>query len=264
MRKFQRVEFPLALETDCGLFMVDNCDSEFPPQIQFDVRGNLETVGGGGSIPPECSVIELPRSGTPQSDELFGLLSAEFIVEWNVSADCSQCHERGGQCLTNNMNQFRCKREKSRLKLILATSISGGAFLLLLCTFVSYIIWRRKKRINEGYFFLEAYLLIPPQIQTSNAKASTLYSLFSHTQNLKRPLIASILLKNSEMEALEPYTTSDAEVRRMTTSVAELAFGCLQLEKDLRPSMDEVLDFLINIQSGEDGKCDGTDNNTKS
>lgn len=37
---------------------------------------------------------------------------------------------------------------------------------------------------------------------------------------------------------------SDAEVTRMTTSVAEIAFRCLQLEKEMRPSMAEVLAFL--------------------
>ncbi|PIN23716.1 Serine/threonine protein kinase [Handroanthus impetiginosus] len=49
------------------------------------------------------------------------------------------------------------------------------------------------------------------------------------------------------------YGTDD-EVTRMTTSVAELAFWCLQLEKDMRPSMDEVVDFLKGIQTGEEGK----------
>ncbi|KAL3336789.1 hypothetical protein AABB24_029452 [Solanum stoloniferum] len=41
---------------------------------------------------------------------------------------------------------------------------------------------------------------------------------------------------------------SDAQVMRMTTSVAELAFQCLQLETDLRPKMDEVLETLKHIQ----------------
>ncbi|KAL8463352.1 hypothetical protein ACS0TY_034130 [Phlomoides rotata] len=44
---------------------------------------------------------------------------------------------------------------------------------------------------------------------------------------------------------------SDPEVTRMTTTVAELAFRCLQLEKDLRPSMDEVVTFLKDIKRGE-------------
>ncbi|KAH6771484.1 hypothetical protein C2S52_016287 [Perilla frutescens var. hirtella] len=39
----------------------------------------------------------------------------------------------------------------------------------------------------------------------------------------------------------------DAEVTRMTTSVAEIAFRCLQLEKEMRPSMAEVLAFLKDI-----------------
>ncbi|WRX13298.1 Protein kinase domain - like 10 [Theobroma cacao] len=42
---------------------------------------------------------------------------------------------------------------------------------------------------------------------------------------------------------------SDEEVTRMTTSVAELAFRCLQQEKEMRPSMEEVLEELQRIQS---------------
>uniref|UniRef100_A0A5B7A6H5 non-specific serine/threonine protein kinase n=1 Tax=Davidia involucrata TaxID=16924 RepID=A0A5B7A6H5_DAVIN len=44
---------------------------------------------------------------------------------------------------------------------------------------------------------------------------------------------------------------SDAMVYRMTTSVAELAFRCLQREKDMRPTMEEVLEVLKEIQSDE-------------
>ncbi|KAJ8548273.1 hypothetical protein K7X08_030742 [Anisodus acutangulus] len=44
---------------------------------------------------------------------------------------------------------------------------------------------------------------------------------------------------------------SDTLVKKMTISVAKLAFRCLQLEKDIRPTMDEVLDILRKIQGGE-------------
>ncbi|PHT48235.1 putative serine/threonine-protein kinase [Capsicum baccatum] len=44
---------------------------------------------------------------------------------------------------------------------------------------------------------------------------------------------------------------SNAEVRKMTISVAELAFQCLQLEKEMRPTIDEVLEVLKAIQKGE-------------
>ncbi|KAK0573981.1 hypothetical protein LWI29_016587 [Acer saccharum] len=43
----------------------------------------------------------------------------------------------------------------------------------------------------------------------------------------------------------------DEEVKRTTTSVAELAFLCLQQIKEMRPSMDVVLEELHRIKSGE-------------
>ncbi|KAK7314584.1 hypothetical protein VNO77_33110 [Canavalia gladiata] len=43
---------------------------------------------------------------------------------------------------------------------------------------------------------------------------------------------------------------SDQKVRKMINAVAELAFQCLQSSKDMRPSMEEVLDTLKDIQSG--------------
>ncbi|KAI4357763.1 hypothetical protein L6164_001691 [Bauhinia variegata] len=45
---------------------------------------------------------------------------------------------------------------------------------------------------------------------------------------------------------------SDNEVRRMIVSVAGVAFQCLQQEKELRPTMDEVSEALGRIASGED------------
>ncbi|KAF9674061.1 hypothetical protein SADUNF_Sadunf10G0088700 [Salix dunnii] len=44
---------------------------------------------------------------------------------------------------------------------------------------------------------------------------------------------------------------SDEEVKRMTTSVAELAFQCLHHDKEMRPSMENVLLQLKIIQGGE-------------
>ncbi|XP_044477113.1 LEAF RUST 10 DISEASE-RESISTANCE LOCUS RECEPTOR-LIKE PROTEIN KINASE-like 1.2 isoform X2 [Mangifera indica] len=41
---------------------------------------------------------------------------------------------------------------------------------------------------------------------------------------------------------------SDCKVRKMITAVAELAFQCLQAEKDMRPSMADVLEILKGIQ----------------
>ncbi|CAK7326627.1 unnamed protein product [Dovyalis caffra] len=53
-------------------------------------------------------------------------------------------------------------------------------------------------------------------------------------------------------ELIDPYLgyKLDEEIKRMTTSVAELAFLCLRQEKENRPSMIEVLEELKTIESG--------------
>ncbi|KAI4313889.1 hypothetical protein L6164_026835 [Bauhinia variegata] len=45
---------------------------------------------------------------------------------------------------------------------------------------------------------------------------------------------------------------SDNEVKKMIVAVVELAFRCLQQDRELRPAMDEVLEMLKRIASGED------------
>ncbi|PHU01975.1 hypothetical protein BC332_27226 [Capsicum chinense] len=54
---------------------------------------------------------------------------------------------------------------------------------------------------------------------------------------------------------------SDAKIWEMTTSVAELAFFCLQTDRDLRPTMVEVLDILKEIQTSEFGYDNRTESN---
>ncbi|XP_041014005.1 LEAF RUST 10 DISEASE-RESISTANCE LOCUS RECEPTOR-LIKE PROTEIN KINASE-like 1.2 [Juglans microcarpa x Juglans regia] len=55
-------------------------------------------------------------------------------------------------------------------------------------------------------------------------------------------------------ELIDPHLgfQSDDEVKRMTISVASLAFQCIQEGKELRPSMEEVLEALKGIQIGKD------------
>lgn len=61
------------------------------------------------------------------------------------------------------------------------------------------------------------------------------------------------ILKSAFDEVIDPSLgfETDAEVRRMTTSVAELAFQCLQVVKDMRPTMEEVHDALKLIKYSE-------------
>ncbi|KAE8077273.1 hypothetical protein FH972_015848 [Carpinus fangiana] len=60
--------------------------------------------------------------------------------------------------------------------------------------------------------------------------------------------------KSAFHELIDPHLgfESDKEVERMTILVAQLAFQCIQQDKETRPSMDEVLEALKQIQSGND------------
>ncbi|GMY18409.1 LEAF RUST 10 DISEASE-RESISTANCE LOCUS RECEPTOR-LIKE PROTEIN KINASE-like 1.1 isoform X1 [Fagus crenata] len=59
-------------------------------------------------------------------------------------------------------------------------------------------------------------------------------------------------------ELIDPHLgfQSDDVVKTMAILVAELAFRCLQQDKEMRPSMDEVLEALKTIQSGDDARED--------
>ncbi|XP_062145473.1 LEAF RUST 10 DISEASE-RESISTANCE LOCUS RECEPTOR-LIKE PROTEIN KINASE-like 1.1 isoform X2 [Alnus glutinosa] len=64
--------------------------------------------------------------------------------------------------------------------------------------------------------------------------------------------------KSAFHELIDPHLgfESDKEVERMTISVAQLAFQCIQQDKETRPCMDEVLEALKQIQSGNDAAED--------
>lgn len=61
------------------------------------------------------------------------------------------------------------------------------------------------------------------------------------------------IMRGSYNELIDPSLGfgTDEEIMRMTTSVAELAFGCIQQEKDMRPTMEGVVDALKEIRGGE-------------
>ncbi|XP_059454770.1 LEAF RUST 10 DISEASE-RESISTANCE LOCUS RECEPTOR-LIKE PROTEIN KINASE-like 1.1 [Corylus avellana] len=78
-----------------------------------------------------------------------------------------------------------------------------------------------------------------------------------HEINLAKLAINKIE-KSAFHELIDPHLgfESDKEVERMTILVAQLAFHCIQQDKEMRPSMDEVLEALKQIQSGSDAPVD--------
>ncbi|KAL5553093.1 hypothetical protein UlMin_040494 [Ulmus minor] len=73
-----------------------------------------------------------------------------------------------------------------------------------------------------------------------------------HEINLSNLAISKIQ-KGAYQELVDPFLgfDSDSEVKRMTIAVGDLAFHCLQQDKEMRPSMDEVLEELKMIEIGQ-------------
>ncbi|GMN38627.1 hypothetical protein TIFTF001_007858 [Ficus carica] len=73
-----------------------------------------------------------------------------------------------------------------------------------------------------------------------------------HEINLSNLAISKIK-KRAYNELVDPRLgfDTDSEAKRMTIAVAELAFQCLQKDKETRPSMDDVLEELKRIESGK-------------
>ncbi|KAL8257225.1 hypothetical protein R6Q59_029266 [Mikania micrantha] len=75
-----------------------------------------------------------------------------------------------------------------------------------------------------------------------------------HRLDINLANMAMIKIQNHMLHELVDksigFETNDS-VRRMTTLVAELAFRCLQQEREMRPTMKEVLETLRGIQNGD-------------
>ncbi|XP_028757879.1 LEAF RUST 10 DISEASE-RESISTANCE LOCUS RECEPTOR-LIKE PROTEIN KINASE-like 1.1 isoform X2 [Neltuma alba] len=59
--------------------------------------------------------------------------------------------------------------------------------------------------------------------------------------------------RNEFEELVDPCLgiEKDSEVKKKVFAVGELAFQCLQIDKEMRPSIDEVLELLRNIEGGK-------------
>ncbi|KAE9453907.1 hypothetical protein C3L33_14193, partial [Rhododendron williamsianum] len=77
-----------------------------------------------------------------------------------------------------------------------------------------------------------------------------------HRHEINLSAMAMNKIQNHALhELIDPYLgfETDFKAREMISEVAELAFQCLQSERDMRPCMEKVLETLKGIQS-EDWK----------
>ncbi|XP_061948065.1 LEAF RUST 10 DISEASE-RESISTANCE LOCUS RECEPTOR-LIKE PROTEIN KINASE-like 1.3 isoform X2 [Populus nigra] len=70
-----------------------------------------------------------------------------------------------------------------------------------------------------------------------------------HDINLSN-MAVNMIQNHALNELVDPFLGFDKDfvVRRMVTSVAELAFRCLQKQREMRPTMEEVLEILKRIE----------------
>ncbi|XVF71590.1 hypothetical protein PTKIN_Ptkin12aG0050600 [Pterospermum kingtungense] len=89
-------------------------------------------------------------------------------------------------------------------------------------------------------------------IELISAKPAVDTNRHRHDINLANMAVSRIQ-NHALHELVDPSLgfENDHNVKRMITAVAELAFRCLQQEKDMRPSMGEVLEILAEIQNEE-------------
>ncbi|GFP85379.1 probable serine/threonine-protein kinase at1g18390 [Phtheirospermum japonicum] len=67
------------------------------------------------NLPMDCTVLQVPINSTRNpGSALPNLLSHQFIVEWNVTQGCYECHRGGGQCLSVYCVIWQCKRRKKQ------------------------------------------------------------------------------------------------------------------------------------------------------
>ncbi|KAG4907523.1 hypothetical protein JHK86_056007 [Glycine max] len=99
---------------------------------------------------------------------------------------------------------------------------------------------------NTG--FLPWPIRMKVAIETATALA------YLHASDIIHHLAIRKIQKSALAELVNPSLgyDSNSDVKRQITSVAELAFQCLQRDRELRPSMDEVLEVLRRIGSQKD------------
>ncbi|CAL5421632.1 unnamed protein product [Camellia sinensis] len=103
------------------------------------------------------------------------------------------------------------------------------------------------QRPNKGL----PVMLIQSTTNATNSPIRVMSIALGYRQEINLANLAINTIQNRTLDELvDPKLgfKSDSSIERMITSVAEVAFRCLQLEKEMRPTMDEVLEALKDIK----------------
>ncbi|KAF2322568.1 hypothetical protein GH714_019043 [Hevea brasiliensis] len=187
-----------------------------------------------------CSIVKLPLNTNNDHDDIFRMSAANFSLNVSIWPDCHLCHLRGGECK-------ECIGEEGKkpppgpqppVPPPKRTERHKGS---------------RSKPVGDGGFGTVHYGMLRDGREVA---VKRLHERNYHKRgeiNLAK-LAVSKIQRSAFDELIDPCLgyQSDEEVKRMTTSVAELAFLCLQQDSELRPPMDEVLEELKRIDSPQE------------
>ncbi|KAJ6364677.1 hypothetical protein OIU76_029610 [Salix suchowensis] len=107
------------------------------------------------------------------------------------------------------------------------------------------------------YLFMNTFLMeLSPIIFTEDSRTPLISGLeaVDITRSVRDINLSTMavnkILNQALNELVDPFLGFDKDivVREMVTSVAELAFRCLQYEREMRPTMEEVVEELRGIE----------------
>ncbi|KAK7836217.1 hypothetical protein CFP56_022825, partial [Quercus suber] len=97
-------EYPYCWPSPCGeLGVISYPFTKFPPHFAFALPNSPFITFKCNHAPEFTSHKDEPN------------LSAEFVLEWHVSDDCSRCHGKGGLCRLDLHGKFYCDSDRKGL-----------------------------------------------------------------------------------------------------------------------------------------------------
>ncbi|XP_065881151.1 LEAF RUST 10 DISEASE-RESISTANCEUS RECEPTOR-LIKE PROTEIN KINASE-like 1.1 isoform X4 [Euphorbia lathyris] len=101
------------------------------------------------SLPPHCSLLQLPLNPDGNYGDIFRLLTANFTLDVDISPGCWRCHYRGGDCHVNSNAKFYCANVKDgnnrlamKVGLGLGATVAVAVIILLSCVVLRQYIRR--------------------------------------------------------------------------------------------------------------------------
>ncbi|TKY64807.1 Serine/threonine-protein kinase [Spatholobus suberectus] len=210
-------------------------------------------------------------------ENLMAALDNGFGVEWNANNSlCDECQNSGGHCGYNlSSSEFACycgdgsfpsscksgKSGSSKAPVAIGAGVGGVVVLIVILGCVYFVVQRRRKNAYKSR--RRDNFMAPSSGDTFTSTTNTSQSVSSYQSSKSDTMPPRSYYFGVQVftyDELEEATKNFDHSRELgeggfgtVYKVAELAFRCLQQERELRPPMDEVVEILRGIKSDELG-----------